>query len=142
MRPCCASLWIAARLPTDHGSGDTYQQTVECSEEHAAMVQTSAIQQVCNEIVREFQPDRIILFGSHAYGIPRDDSDVDLMVILPFEGNGLQKAAEIVRKVQPPFAIDLLARTPDEIRQRLAWNDYFLSEIMDKGKVLYAASNR
>jgi predicted nucleotidyltransferase len=106
------------------------------------VIQAAAIQQLCNRIVQEFQPERVILFGSHAYGMPREDSDVDLMVILPFEGNGLQKAAEILRRVQPPFAIDLLARTPEQIEQRLAWNDFFLREIIEKGKVLYAASDR
>jgi uncharacterized protein len=106
------------------------------------MIPMEAIQNLADRIVQEFKPERIILFGSYAYGTPRQDSDVDLLVILPFEGDGLHKAVEIVRRTQPEFAVDLLARTPEQLRQRLAWNDYFLREIVEKGVELYAASDR
>lgn len=106
------------------------------------MIQADAIQQLVDRIAREFRPEQIILFGSYAYGTPREDSDVDLLVVVPFEGNSLHKAVEIVRRVQPPFALDLIARTPEQLRQRLAWNDFLLREVMEKGKVLYAAADR
>ena len=50
------------------------------------MVNEQTIQDLCNRIVQDFQPDRIILFGSYAYGNPTPDSDVDILVVLPFEG--------------------------------------------------------
>jgi len=100
-----------------------------------------AIRALARRIAREFQPDRIILFGSHAYGKPTPDSDVDLLVVMPFEGKGYKKAAEIMSKVRPPFSVDLLVRTPEELRQRLAWHDFFLMEITDKGEVLYDSSH-
>src|SRR5205085_10297539 len=100
------------------------------------------IRQLSDRIAERFRPDRIILFGSYAYGTPRKDSDVDLLVVMPFEGNGLRQAAEMIRQVDPPFAVDLLVRTSAELKQRLEWNDFFLREIVDKGKLLYVAADR
>ena len=105
----------------------------------ANVVAMSDIQALADQIAREFQPHRIILFGSHAHGVPRPDADVDLLVILPFEGNPLRKSLEILDRVRPTVPIDVLARTPEQLRQRLAWNDFFLREIVEKGKVLYEA---
>ena len=93
------------------------------------------------DIAKEFKPDRIILFGSYACGIPRDDSDVDLLVILPYEGSSLRKTWEIINKIKPMFAIDLLVRSPQEVEQRLAWNDFFMQEIIKRGKVIYESAN-
>ena len=106
------------------------------------MIDIEAIRKVSDQIAKAFLPDRIILFGSYAYGVPTEDSDVDLLVILPHEGKGARKAAEILVKVSPPFPVDLLVRTPDQLQQRLAWNDFFMREIVEKGTVLYAASDR
>jgi uncharacterized protein len=103
------------------------------------MIEMDRIHETVAQIVREFAPQKVILFGSHAYGTPTADSDVDLLVILPFSGHHTRKAVEILERVNPPFPIDLLVRTPDEVRQRLEWNDFFLREIMERGRVLYAA---
>lgn len=105
------------------------------------MIDHKTIADVSERIVREFQPERIILFGSYAYGNPTDVSDVDLLVILPFEGSSLRKAAEILNKMSPRFPVDLLVRTPEQIRQRLAWNDFFLREVLEQGKVLYESTH-
>jgi len=94
------------------------------------------------EIAREFRPRRIILFGSYAYGKPTRDSDVDLLVIMPHEGRGVQTAIQIRRRAPAPFPMDLLVRSPRKIRQRLAWGDCFIQEIIEKGKVLYEAHHR
>jgi predicted nucleotidyltransferase len=103
------------------------------------MIETEAIQKLSDQIAQVFRPERIVLFGSYAYGLPTADSDVDLLVILPHRGRGSRKAAEILSQIHPPFPVDLLVRTPELIKQRLAWNDFFLREILEKGKVLYAA---
>ncbi|VXD22463.1 DNA polymerase beta domain protein region [Planktothrix serta PCC 8927] len=105
------------------------------------MIESSKIMQLSQNIAKEFQPDKIILFGSYAYGNPQNDSDVDLLVILPYEGNSFRKSWEILNKIKPDFSIDLLVRTPVEIKQRLAWNDFFIKEIIEKGKVIYESPN-
>ncbi len=100
----------------------------------------NAIREVAERIVQEFQPERIILFGSYASGTPTPDSDVDLLVIVPFEGKAPRKSLEILNKVDPKFSVDIVVRTPEQVQQRLTWNDFFLRDIMEKGKVLYEAA--
>jgi len=106
------------------------------------MTSMAEIRAVARRIGREFRPRRVILFGSYACGKPTVDSDVDLLVILPLRTDPVYKSVEIALKVRPGFPMDLLVRTPAEIRKRLAWNDFFIREIMEKGKVLYAADDR
>ncbi|MBD2485358.1 nucleotidyltransferase domain-containing protein [Planktothrix sp. FACHB-1365] len=106
------------------------------------MIEREAIVQLSEAIAHKFQPEKIILFGSYAYGNPQDDSDVDLLVILPYKGSSFRKTWEILNKIQPKFAIDLLVRSPIEVEQRLAWNNFFLREIIEKGKVIYESPNR
>lgn len=101
------------------------------------IVTPQQIQQFCEEIAHEFQPERIVLFGSHAYGKPHPFSDVDLLVVMPFEGSPLQQAARILTKLEPQMSVDLLVRTPEQVRQRLAMQDSFMREIMEHGKVAY-----
>ncbi len=101
------------------------------------MVGMDKIRKFSDQIVRMYHPRRIVLFGSYAYGKPTPDSDVDLLVILPFKGKSQYKSLEILQKTNPAFPVDLLIRTPGQIRRRLAWNDFFLREVMEKGKVLY-----
>jgi uncharacterized protein len=105
------------------------------------MVAREQIEALSNRIAQTFQPDRIILFGSYAYGQPTEDSDVDLLIIMPFEGHSARKAFEIRRRIRPMFAVDLLVYTPEQLRQRLAWNDWFLREATEKGTVLYASTH-
>lgn len=102
------------------------------------MVSVQEITQFTSRIVREYHPQRIILFGSYAYGTPTPDSDVDLLIVMPLEGKSVLKSVEILNTLNPNFPIDLMVRTPDDLDRRLALNDFFLQEIMRKGKVLYA----
>ena len=76
------------------------------------------ISSFARQVVRQFNPQKIILFGSYAYGKPTADSDVDMLVIMPFQGKGAQKATEILLATDPRFPIDLLVRTPEQIRGR------------------------
>ena len=105
------------------------------------MVDSEAIRHLSERIAREFHPASIILFGSYAYGTPTDDSDVDLLVILPFKGKPIHKALEIIRKVRPSIPVDLLVRTPEQIEERIANNDWFLREIISKGRKLYESDH-
>jgi predicted nucleotidyltransferase len=101
------------------------------------MVDQEHIAEISKRIAQEFQPDRIILFGSYAYGRPRPDSDVDLLVVLPFEGKGFRKSLEILNRIAPEFSLDLLARRPEDTARRYAEGDPLIREALDHGKVLY-----
>ena len=105
------------------------------------MIGRRDIRRVCAQIAREFRPQRIILFGSYAYGQPTPDSDVDLLVIMPLKGRATEQAVEISRRLEHRFPIDLLVRSPEEVRQRLAWNDFFLREATEKGVVMYESAD-
>lgn len=97
------------------------------------------IKRVCAQIARLFQPERIVLFGSYAYGRPTPDSDVDLLVVMPFVGKGFRMASEIRSRIDADFPLDLVVRTPAELRRRLARGDFFLREATEKGELIYAA---
>jgi predicted nucleotidyltransferase len=101
------------------------------------MVDEKRIFELSERIVREFHPEKIILFGSYAYGQPGPDSDVDLLVVLPFEGTGFRKSLEILNRVAPDFSIDLLARRPEDTAQRYLEGDPLIREALDHGKVVY-----
>jgi predicted nucleotidyltransferase len=98
------------------------------------------IRRYANAIARKFRPDKIILFGSFAYGNPKVDSDVDLLVIMPARSQG-SKAYQIQLALCAPFAMDLIVRTPHTMKWRLEEGDSFLREIVAKGKVLYEKGN-
>src|SRR5262245_9781947 len=98
------------------------------------------IRRFARQVAERFQPEKIILFGSHAYGTPHTDSDVDILVIMPAR-NELDQAVRIRLNVDYNFPLDLLVRTPKNLSWRLAEGDLFLSEIMARGKVLYEKSD-
>ena len=104
------------------------------------MVSRRAIRRFSGEVARRFKPKRIILFGSYAYGKPTPDSDVDLLVVMPCKGRALDKSLEIRLAVNAGFPLDLIVRTPAELKKRLQWGDFFLREITEKGTVLYDAA--
>ncbi len=104
-------------------------------------VEMKSIEELAARIVREFRPERVILFGSHAYGTPTAQSDVDLLVVLRHEGKGTRKAVEILNAINPTIPVDLLVHTPERLTRRLAQHDFFLQEVMEKGRVLYEASH-
>jgi len=100
------------------------------------------IQEFGRRIGREFGAQRVILFGSYARGVVSEDSDVDLLIIGPFEGRSVDKSVEIRLKLRPQFPVDLIVRTPEKVRNRLEMGDNFMREILDEGKVLYEADDR
>ena len=88
-------------------------------------------------------PEKVILFGSHARGQAQPDSDVDLLVIMQSRKRPAERAAELSELLEPrPFPLDLLVRTPQEIRKRVALGDTFIREILHHGRVLYDRSVR
>ena len=105
------------------------------------MISRGDIKAFVQQVVAQFHPQRIILFGSYAYGRPTADSDVDLLVILPHEGHAAVQAAKIRKTVRAGFPMDLVVRSPQTIRQRLAMGDFFIKDVLKRGKSLYEASD-
>lgn len=105
------------------------------------MTTLNEIRKVSDRIAQEFSPEKIVLFGSHAYGIPRGNSDVDLLVIMSFQGHSARMAARIANQVNSRLPIELLVRSPADVRRRLDGNDLFLKEILSRGKVLYESDH-
>jgi predicted nucleotidyltransferase len=97
------------------------------------------IRRYARAIAEEFHPDKIILFGSYAYGTPNEDSDVDLLVVMPTR-NQHSQAVRILWRLAAPFPLDLLVRTPKEMKWRLEEGESFTTTIVTKGKVLYSAA--
>ena len=102
------------------------------------MVSREEIQATCDDIVREFAPLQIILYGSYAYGTPTDYSDVDLLVVMSVDISEARTQEDEIRdRIPSRFKLDLLVRSPEYIAYRLSYNDWFLREIIEKGQVLY-----
>ena len=99
---------------------------------------SETLPQAVERIVRELQPEAVILFGSYAYGAPTPDSDVDLLVVMETDASPRDRHLAVARLLRPRlFPVDILVRTPDEIRRSLGQRDFFLQEIFEQGKVLY-----
>ena len=106
------------------------------------MIDKRNIQAACDDIVREFAPLQVILFGSYAYGTPTETSDVDLLVVVPTaRSERHRRIVETAQRNPSNFSIDLLVRSPEEIAYRLSHNDGFLREITEKGEILYEVAD-
>lgn len=96
----------------------------------------TAIRRFARRIANRFHPRKIILFGSYAYGKPHAESDVDLLVVMP-ASDVVNMAIRISLAFEHPFSMDLIVRTPEQMECGVRDNDWFLREIVEKGKVLY-----
>jgi predicted nucleotidyltransferase len=101
-----------------------------------AAIPMRVIRRYARAVAEHFRPDKIILFGSYAYGTPHADSDVDILVVMPAR-NQLDQVDKIRRFVSAPFPLDLIVRTPYSVKWRLAEGESFLTEITTRGKILY-----
>ena len=106
------------------------------------MITREDIQATCDDIVREFAPLQVILFGSYAYGTPTEDSDVDLLVVMDIPESETRRHADKIRERIPErFPMDLFVRSQEDMAYRIFYNDWFLREIMERGKVLYGGTS-
>ena len=105
------------------------------------MVSMERIEELGRAIGREFRPQRVILFGSYAYGTSTEDSDVDLLVVMPHTGKAWRVASQIRARVRPRFPVDLVVRAPEQVRKRIALGDCFMKEITERGRVLYESAD-
>ncbi len=95
------------------------------------------IRELVSRIALQFNPRQIILFGSYAYGEPRPESDVDLLIVMDTDLRETEQALRIRQHVNPLFGVDILVYTPHRLEQRLKLGDSFLQEITQKGTVMY-----
>jgi predicted nucleotidyltransferase len=105
---------------------------------YGADIPMRVIRRYARRVAETFRPEKIILFGSYAYGTPHADSDVDLMVVMPAR-NELDQAVRITLALDAPFPLDLIVRTPHKLKWRLKEGDWFLREVTSLGKTLYEA---
>jgi uncharacterized protein len=106
-----------------------------------ANIPKRVIRDFARRVAERFQPEKIILFGSYAYGTPHEDSDVDILVVMPARSQ-LRQAFNIDVACEPCFPLDIIVRTPENMRWRLEEGDSFLREIVSRGKVLYEKADK
>lgn len=99
------------------------------------LVDARQIKSYCRVLAREFQPQKIVLFGSYAAGSATLQSDVDLLVVMPFRGNATEQVVKIRGRVEAPFPMDLLVWKPAQTRRR----DSFTQAVLNEGKIMYEA---
>ncbi len=98
---------------------------------------------IVDRLARELRPEKIILFGSYAYGDPTPDSDVDLLVIMETDARRSERYCMVSALLEPrKFPVDILVKTPGEIEQSLQKGDFFIREIVTEGVVLYERPQR
>jgi predicted nucleotidyltransferase len=100
------------------------------------------IQRMLEKLLAEYAPEKVVLFGSYAYGTPRAESDIDLLIIKETSERFLDRwvtVQRILTGMHRTLPVETLVLTPQEIQQRLAVGDQFIADILAKGKVLYAA---
>ena len=93
---------------------------------------------LAEQIGKDFQPLKVILFGSYAWGTPTEDSDIDILIILPKSDEHPVKVAGKIRSTLPrDISIDVLVRDPEFVDYRVNHSDGFISQIMQEGTVLW-----
>jgi len=97
------------------------------------------IRKVVQQIVERFRPEKIILFGSYAYGTPTRDSDVDLMVVMDTRENPLRMAGLISAAIDHPFPLDILVMSPSDLEEYLRERAVFPTQVVTRGLVLHEA---
>ncbi|MBI4267947.1 MAG: nucleotidyltransferase domain-containing protein [Chloroflexi bacterium] len=109
------------------------------------MIRNKKIQKLIEEVVEkiktEYQPEKIILYGSYAYGKPTEDSDIDLFIIKETDKRRVDRFVEVSQLIYQPgrgIPIEPMVYTPEEVEERLAIGDQFVEEVLSKGEVLYA----
>jgi predicted nucleotidyltransferase len=93
---------------------------------------------IVQRLVPALKPHKIIVFGSYSYGAPSPDSDLDLLVIADTQARPVDRYLRVSSLLRPrPFPLDILVKTPEEIKQAFAQGDPFIVEILTQGRVLY-----
>jgi len=96
------------------------------------------IQDIINLLKNSYQPQKIILFGSHAFGQPSQDSDIDLVIVKNTDKPYHDRLIDVRRLVRTTTPIDFFVFTEEEIMREQKKNP-FIEEIITKGKLVYEA---
>ena len=97
------------------------------------------LDEIAGKIANAFNPEKIIVFGSHAYGRPTEKSDIDILVIMETNKRKIERmvsVSKLIREHHKKIDFDIIVKTPAEVKHRLEIGDPFIGEIMSKGKVL------
>ena len=99
------------------------------------------IKKIIEQIKDKYKPKKIILFGSFAWGKPNKNSDIDLLIIKDTKKDYYQRIPEVRSLLHNiDRAFDILVMTQKEVAKRLKLGDFFIEDILKKGKVIYEAS--
>ena len=107
-----------------------------------ALETRGVIEDILERLLAGYTPQKVILFGSYAYGNPRPDSDIDLLIIKETTERFIDRWVTVRRLLSDPgrrVPLETIVLTPQEVSRRLVVGDQFLAEILEKGEVLYAA---
>jgi predicted nucleotidyltransferase len=103
------------------------------------MITRETITAVAKKIAHSFNPEKIILFGSYAWGKPEIDSDLDLFIVMESKDRPIKRAVSVKRVLKDLYVpMDILVRTPDELQHRIDIGDPFIKKILRDGQVIYA----
>lgn len=89
------------------------------------------------EALKEYDPERIILFGSRARGEEDSYSDLDLVLIKETQERFLDRLEKVFELVQPDFALDVLVYTPEEWARMKEEGNSFVEMVLEEGKIIY-----
>ena len=128
---------VPPQFRPQHQIGRSFERSAVPPPNENGLIPRERIQAYCDAIAREFRPRKIFLFGSYAYGQPTPDSDVDLLVVMPFRGNDVAKAIEIRSRFHTPFPLDLIVRKQEFIVRRERERDMFIELLMIEGQVRF-----
>lgn len=95
------------------------------------------IKKITKQIIEKYKPEKIILYGSFAYGRPTENSDLDLLIIKKTKEPKVQRIKEVLMKVRSNLPLEPLVYTPEELDKRLKLRDFFIEEALNKGRVVY-----
>ena len=96
------------------------------------------IQKIKEQIVKNYKPEKIILFGSFAYGKPNENSDLDLLIIKKTKDSRVERIKDVLMGVESNLPLEPLVYTPKELAARLKLGgDFFIEEVLNRGKIIY-----
>lgn len=102
------------------------------------MQRQKEIKKIVGQIIKGYKPEKIIIFGSFASGKPKENSDVDLVVIKKTPEKFTARLLKIAGMIKSSLGTDILVYTPKEWEEGLQEENYFMKEIVKKGKLVYA----
>lgn len=95
------------------------------------------IKKIVNQLEKKYKPEKIILFGSCAYGKLKPSSDIDMLIIKKTLKKRIERIKDVLFLIDNDLPFEPLVYTPFEIKKRLALNDFFIKDIFKKGKIIY-----